>query len=300
MKKVNRVSKVAIAALCAAFAVLNVGPLVGQAAKADELENTANETFYCADGDDDFIYGGEGETADATYEIEFDYYEIVEDVSYYSAPSFGNSDSSITNSCAPAAGTNVVVFYDRWYENLVPHYIPGILLGSGYYFYYPDGMDSTTQTVLATLYHLMDTNVGSGGTSQSQFLNGLSEYVDNAGYDLSYTSFYKGTKTVDLDALKDAINQNKVGIVFCSKYNFVYDILHPVGENYMRIIKEDANIGHMMMVYGYKTIAYYKNDINFRTDTFLYVSSGYSTSDQGYMELDSYLNIDDALIMTIS
>ncbi|MFQ7078901.1 MAG: hypothetical protein ACLRSW_13730 [Christensenellaceae bacterium] len=48
MKKVNRVSKVAIAALCAAFAVLNVGPLVGQAAKADELENTANETFYCA------------------------------------------------------------------------------------------------------------------------------------------------------------------------------------------------------------------------------------------------------------
>ena len=55
MKKVNRVSKVAIAALCAAFAVLNVGPLVGQAAKADELENTANETFYCADGDDDFI-----------------------------------------------------------------------------------------------------------------------------------------------------------------------------------------------------------------------------------------------------
>ena len=84
MKKVNRVSKVAIAALCAAFAVLNVGPLVGQAAKADELENTANETFYCADGDDDFIYGGEGETADATYEIEFDYYEkdkfIIKDI----------------------------------------------------------------------------------------------------------------------------------------------------------------------------------------------------------------------------
>lgn len=43
MKKVNRVSKVAIAALCAAFAVLNVGPLVGQAAKADELENTARK-----------------------------------------------------------------------------------------------------------------------------------------------------------------------------------------------------------------------------------------------------------------
>lgn len=299
MKKVNRVSKVAIAALCAAFAVLNVGPLVGQAAKADELENTANETFYCADGDDDFIYGGEGETADATYEIEFDYYEIVEDVSYYSAPSFGNSDSSITNSCAPAAGTNIVLFYDRWYENLVPDYTPGIVFGDSY-FYYPDTGDVTTQNVLTTLYNLMDTNIGSGGTSQSQFLNGLSEYVDNAGYDLSYTSFYKGTKTVDLGALKDAINQNKVGVIFCSRYNFVYNIFYMEDQKIIRVIKEDANIGHMMMVYGYQTISYYKDDINFRTDTFLYVSSGYSTSDQGYMELDSYLNIEDALIMTIS
>ena len=297
MKKVNRVSKVAIAALCAAFAVLNVGPLVGQAAKADELENTANETFYCADGDDDFIYGGQGEIADSSYEIEYDYYEIVENIKHYSAPSFGNLDDSMTNTCAPAAGTNVVVFYDRWYENLVPDYTPGIQLALGYY-YYMDMAKPETTNVLETLYKLMDTNVGSGGTSESQFLNGLSEYVDNAGYDLSYTSFYSGAKTVDLNALKETINQNKVGVVFCSRYNFVYGIRHD--ENKTIIAKEDANIGHMMMVYGYQTIAYYKNDINFHTDTFLYVSSGYGDGAQGYMELNSYLNIEDALIMAIS
>lgn len=297
MKKVNRVSKVAIAALCAAFAVLNVGPLVGQAAKADELENIANETFYCADGDDDFIYGGPGEIADASYEIEYDYKVIVEDVGYYSAPSFGNLDDSMTNTCAPAAGTNVVAFYDRWYENLIPGYTPGLLVNNGYY-YFSDMAKPETTNVLKTLYELMDTNVGSGGTSESQFLNGLSEYVDNAGYDLSYTSFYSGAKTVDLDALKDAINQNKVGVIFCSRYNFVYGIEH--NDNWTIVAKENANVGHMMMVYGYQTIAYYKNDTNFRTDTFLYVSSGYSGADQGYVELNSYLNIEDALIMTIS
>ena len=297
MKKVNRVSKVAIAALCAAFAVLNVGPLVGQAVKADELENTANETFYCADGDDDFIYGGPGEIADASYEIEYDYYEIVENVKHYSAPSFGNMDDSMTNTCAPAAGTNVVVFYDRWYENLVPDYTPGIQLTPGY-FYYLDMAKPATTNVLKTLYELMDTNVGSGGTSESQFLNGLSEYVDNAGYDLSYTSFYSGAKTVDLNALKEAINQNKIGVVFCSRYNFVYGIRHD--ENKTIIAKENANVGHMMMVYGYQTIAYYKNDTNFRTDTFLYASSGYSGANQGFIELNSYLNFEDALIMTIS
>ena len=297
MKKVNRVSKVAIAALCAAFAVLNVGPLVGQAAKADELENTANETFYCADGDDDFIYGGPGEIADATYEVEYDYKEIVEDVKYYSAPSFGNLDDNMTNTCAPAAGTNVVAFYDRWYENLIPSYTPGVLVNNGYY-YFSDMAKPETTNVLKTLYELMDTNVGSGGTSESQFLNGLSEYVDNTGYNLSYTSFYEDSKTVDLDALKDAIDQYKVGVIFCSRYNFVYGIVHT--ENLTSVVKENANVGHMMMAYGYQTIAYYKNDINFRTDTFLYVSSGYSGADQGYIELNSYLNIEDALIMTIS
>ena len=297
MKKVNRVSKVAIAALCAAFAVLNVGPLVGQAAKADELENTANETFYCADGDDDFIYGGPGEIADATYEVEYDYKEIVEDVKYYSAPSFGNLDDNMTNTCAPAAGTNVVAFYDRWYENLIPSYTPGVLVNNGYY-YFSDMAKPETTNVLKTLYELMDTNVASGGTSESQFLNGLSEYVDNTGYNLSYTSFYEDSKTVDLDALKDAIDQNKVGVIFCSRYNFVYGIVHT--ENLTSVVKENANVGHMMMAYGYQTIAYYKNDINFRTDTFLYVSSGYSGADQGYIELNSYLNKEDALIMTIS
>lgn len=296
VKKVNRVSKITVAALCAAFAVLNMGPLVGQAVKADEAA-TANDTFYCADGDDDFIYGGQGEIADSSYEIEHDYYEIVEDVCYYSAPSFGNLDDSMTNTCAPAAGTNVVVFYDRWYENLIPDYTPGIPFDQGYY-YYMDMAKPETTNVLKTLYELMDTNVGSGGTSESQFLNGLSEYVDNAGYDLSYTSFYDGSKTVDLDALKNAIDQNKVGVVFCSRYNFVYGIRHD--ENKTIVAKEDANIGHMMMVYGYQTIAYYKDDINFRTDTFLHVSSGYSGADQGYLELNSYLNIEDALIMTIS
>ena len=296
VKKVNRVSKITVAALCAAFAVLNMGPLVGQAVKADEAA-TANDTFYCADGDDDFIYGGPGEIADATYEIEHDYYEIVEDVGYYSAPSFGNLDDSMTNTCAPAAGTNVVAFYDRWYENLIPDYTPGIPFEQGYY-YYMDMAKPETTNVLETLYELMDTNVGSGGTSESQFLNGLSEYVDNAGYDLSYTSFYEDTKTVDLDALKDAIDQNKVGVVFCSRYNFVYGIGHEADKTI--VAKENANVGHMMMVYGYQTIAYYKDDINFRTDTFLHVSSGYSGADQGYLELNSYLNIEDALIMTIS
>ena len=56
----------------------------------------------------------------------------------------------------------------------------------------------------------------------------------------------------------------------------------------------------MMMVYGYKTYAYYKDGENFRTDTFLRVTSSDGTCELGYMQLNDFSDIDEAYIMTIS
>lgn len=98
--------------------------------------------------------------------------------------------------------------------------------------------------------------------------------------------------------MKTAINAGKVGLVMCSKYNFVYGIMHYDG--YTRVSKENGDAGHMMMVYGYQTIAYYKNGVNFQTDTFLYTCSGYGSSEKGYMQLNDYSQINNALVMTIA
>ena len=60
-------------------------------------------------------------------------------------------------------------------------------------------------------------------------------------------------------------------------------------------------LAHMMMVYGYKTYAYYKNGVNFQTDTYLYVTKSDGMTDKGYMQLnDDCLDIDEAYIVTIS
>ena len=75
----------------------------------------------------------------------------------------------------------------------------------------------------------------------------------------------------------------------------------PVGESYMDIVKLSSTIPHMMMVYGYKTYAYYKNGVNFQTDTYLYVTKSDGMTDKGYMQLnDDCLDIDEAYIVTIS
>lgn len=54
-----------------------------------------------------------------------------------------------------------------------------------------------------------------------------------------------------------------------------------------------------MMVYGYQTIAYYKNGVNFRTDTYLQASSGFGSAETGYIKMNDYIGIMDALIINI-
>ena len=55
-----------------------------------------------------------------------------------------------------------------------------------------------------------------------------------------------------------------------------------------------------MMVYGYITVRYYDNGSLIGTDTFLQASSGFNTADQGYIRMDDYLQIEEALIVNVS
>ena len=95
------------------------------------------------------------------------------------------------------------------------------------------------------------------------------------------------------------IENHKVGVLLCTKYDFVYAISH--GNNFTYLSKSDYYLAHMMMVYGYRTIDYYKDGQIFRSDTYLQVSSGYATGYQGYVLINnSAMEIQEALIVNIS
>lgn len=284
----KRLSAVSIVLVCALAA------LAALAGLSLPVSASASDIKYCSDGS----YEGEGTPIDADEYVYWDSY--VEHNEYYitQAPSYGVTDSSIDNYCAPATGTNVIGYYDRYYPNLIPNFEPGMMNGDDYW-YFPDMNFAPVVQVFEDLYDLMHTNVGGAGTTGEEFKDGLREYVQEHGYNLNYGSFYKNSKTVNLTILQNMVANHKVGVLMCGKYDFVYAIVN--GEGYTFISKVNYTRAHMLMVYGYYTVDYYKDGEVFRTDTYLQVSSGFNTGYQGYVLVDNNaMEIQEALIVNIS
>ena len=280
--------------------ILLLGPIGSVSATASAATDTSSETvYYDTVYGDEHVFEGTGETTVADYTINCDEMRTLSQAVLSSVPSYGNNNSSMTNTCGPLAGTNIVVYYDRFYPNLIPSFEPGMSSSSGFYEYFPDLGWTETGNVLQSLYTLMRVPEVGGTTSQN-FKNGLNTFVSNAGYDFSYSSFYSSATTVNLSALTTAVNTGKVAMLMCSKYNYVSSISHSVSAGKAQIIKNNCTVGHMMMVYGYKTVGYYNDEVQVATDTFLLVCSGNGVGEYGYMKLNDFSVIDEALIVTIS
>ena len=254
-----------------------------------------SQPVYCDDG----TYNGTGTQTSATYDIPCDDCKLIDSNAYDMPPSFGNGDTSMSNTCGPLAAMNIVTFYDRWCTELIPDYDPGIMFSSGYQYWHDRNLEQTEKAI-RSLYSLMKT-AELGGTTSANFKSGLKAYVNNAGYNISSTSFYSNSNTVNLNKLKTAINQDKVGLILCERFNFVLDVSFHKDQSYARVVKTNNDAAHIMMVTGYMTLAFYRNGSVIDTQTFLCVSSGFSSGETGYVQLnDSYLNINEALIYTIS
>lgn len=253
----------------------------------------AEEQRYC----DDEVYYGEGESYNDNQIVYYDSRVIREENYHVSAPTYSGVTLGQTNICAPVSGLNVVVYYDYYYPNLVPGFEPGMISG-GYFTYFPDIGWEETDAAVWELYDLMNTNQGAPGTADSDFKNGLVDYFENHGYNMSYSGFYSSQTNVNLSVLNTALNQDKVALILCSQYNFVYSFI--IRDTYTEIVKRNSNVGHIMMVYGYQIIDYYKNGSVFQSDTYLYVSSGYGSAIQGFIKMNDYLKIDEALIVNVS
>ena len=127
----------------------------------------------------------------------------------------------------------------------------------------------------------------------------MNAYVDSTKYTLSPSSMYQNSKTVNLGSLKTAIEKNRVGVLFLKNYNFVTDIIDLKEYKIISVGKINYSEAHIMMVYGYKKISYYKNGSNFRTDTFLHVSSGTKDATKGYILMNQDLTIVDAVVYAV-
>lgn len=271
-----------------------IRPVTAYASETEEIYYCDDEVYY-----DDQSYNGEGGQVSAFFEIDCDSFVATANYKHPSAPSYGTG--SLSNSCAVIAGSNIIIFYDRWYTNLVPNYTPGMMStginGTQYFKYFPNNNTTPITTLMNSLYQLMGTTA-ENGTTANQFRSGMQSYVTGKGYSISYESCYQNSTMVNLTKIRQAVENNKVALIMCSTYNFVYDVYQ--NANGVAVNKIDSNRGHMMFVYGYVTYAFYKNGANIRNETFLYVSSGYQSGEKGYIMLNDHLTIEEAYVVTIS
>ncbi len=295
-QKKNLFNKIAVLALVALLGGNMISPVSALASEVEvaEAEIIYYDEFIYEDG----LYQGQGTRTAVDYTIYCDEMVIEDGVARPSAPSYGNNDPSITNACGPVAGTNIVVYYDRWATNLIPNFDPG-MISYGTYTYFPDLDWPQTITVIESLYNLMKVPEV-GGTTSANFKSGLNSYVTGQGYSVSYTSCYNSATTLNLTTLKTAINAGKVALLMCSQYNFIYEVNDATATTgTVYYTQFNSTVGHMMMVYGYKTLGYYNDGVKVGEDTFLLVSSGYSSEEQGYMRLNAFSVIDEAWVMYI-
>lgn len=177
--------------------------------------------------------------------------------------------NGMTNACGAVAGAEIVAFYDKYYPALIP----------GWTSYYPASgkyrlEDSTyVPALMNSLYTLMRTNVDDVGVSKTDFLNGLKSYVNGQGYIITYQDVKSG-QTVDYEACKNAIDNNKV-VVLLAYPTSVYDVINGTNEDYITSINISG--AHIMVAYGYAQVNYYNANELFRTDKYLNVVTGRST-----------------------
>lgn len=198
--------------------------------------------------------------------------------------------NGMQNACGAVAGAEIVAYYDKYFPDLIPNYESYIATTGKY----KPASATYIYPMMQELYELMDTNVQGVGVNSVEFRNGLTEYVNGKGYNISYTDIVSGS-SFNYDAFKSAINSNKV-VALLSQPTEVYNIGIYSGYDMLSTTVLDGN--HIMLAYGYVQINYYNSNGIFRTDTYLEVSTGLSIGVM-YYKINPH-DLDAAYIINIS
>lgn len=195
-------------------------------------------------------------------------------------PEYYNTNTGLSNTCANVAGSNVIGFYDRYYDELIPNCTVGFETARYYMYQYMPSIGNQIQGVINDLYVRMGTNNPVAGTTQTQYKAGLTSYVNSKNRSTSYSSVMTGS-SFDLNK---AITQFEAGnpiTLFLSGYNFtkLNDNGSVVSLN--KIIYEG---NHIAVAYGYQKVEYYNSNGGLiKSKTYLYVATGFSDNGMVYI-----------------
>ena len=205
-------------------------------------------------------------------------------------PDYFNANGALLNTCSNVAGANIIGYYDRYFDELIPDYTAGRLNKSNY-IYFPMGYYAEKkQAVINDLYQRMKTNVNGEGNTQTEYKNGLSSYVQSKGLATTYYSVMTSGK-FDLEKTKTQLQNGNPISLYMSGYNFtkVTD-----SGNSVTLEKSLFDGNHIAVAYGYEKVTYLNaNGSVLRTEIYLKVSTGYDGITGVYV-VNKYGTLNDA------
>lgn len=211
------------------------------------------------------------------------YYQALSCPSYTYAPAVG--------SCAAVAAGNLIGYYDRFDENLIPNHVSGNMLSDTNYFIY-NIEDIYVKQTIEKLYSYI---TGDGyGATEDDFKRGLTQFCTEKGKNIQFYSCMSGS-SFDYEKTKDYIEADYPIALFLSGYNigFMYST-----ENRDSVSYYTSTANHIMIGFGYENYTYI-TDNGTENYEYLYVASGTYIDESGVFNIHYNTKINNALAVNI-
>ncbi len=199
-------------------------------------------------------------------------------------PKFVNP-GGIENACAAVAGANIIGFYDRYHEDLIPNHKAGY---ESYGFYLYSLQDNYVGDAIKQLYS--DMNGTADGISETNFKKGMQKYCEDKGFNCIFTPITSSGK-LNFSSVKQSINENKPIALLVSTYT----VANIAGyDGYDRYDYDYYYGNHIMAGFGYYGLDYTLTDGSSLRSEFVYVASGYSKPVDAFFNINYSTNINSA------
>lgn len=204
-----------------------------------------------------------------------------------SCPSYTYSPA--VGGCAAVAAGNVIGYYDRFDENLIPDHKAGNPLANTFVYSYED------EAACRAIDKLYEYIIGNGyGATENDFKNGITRYCTEKGKSITFSSCMKDGY-FSYSSAKQYLNQNLPLVLFLEGYNVGY--LHSdEGTDAISYYTSTAN--HIMIAFGYDSYIYTTTSGTVEY-YYLSVASGVPGNSSGLYDFYMDTKINDALAVNI-
>ena len=240
-----------------------------------------------------FSYSGTGNFVDHVVTVNYATKNTENYTIQYNLPDYAGKVGE--SSCASTAGTIILAYYDRFFENLIPDCQVYYNFGSAIVY-----KSSTVQTIelTATLHDLMLIGTEHDGRTFTEYQQGMNAYVTSRGLTYSTTSTFTNG-SFDFNKYKTAVESGKPVAIFCSTYAILNGVIE--NDGYDTVDSAISSVAHVMAGCGYRVDTYFDesgNQIDQRI--YLKISSGLATYGIGYLNINGISTMNHAIATTIS